>query len=1184
MSTRQSQSVHRLFRECVVIFLFLSLLILLTIMFSGCSRGGGGGSVPLEIESAGAEARTGLRDDVLVVTSSKPLGDEDGRYRFEHPVGVEVSLAGAQIEVLPEERLVVLTLSGQGSDRVDLVEGESFALTVSDLQGEDGSVLAMPERIEGIVSGSQALLLQFVGVEARPDLADDVVRVRFSKPIDPLTALDSSRYLLEHPRGTVFSLEGSSAVYEPDSLSVRLTLDGTPSAPDRILPGEFYRVTPRGILSEDGAFLGDGESMAGEVSGQQALLATASARAFPGYFDDQITVEFTKDVDADSVLDSSRYSLEMPPGLPVPLSTAAFSFDPSTRKLSLTFSLPGALSMNFPSGSPFRLAVDGLTALDGTSLPPGLFLGGEVFGVNAPPVLSSTNPETSGTQGGIDITLRGSGLTHLADTVVSVGGSSVEELTRIDGETFRLRLGRGAPGKADIQLQNSNGQATLVRGIDFVLPFPMFAGVLSVPVEEGPVQARSGDVNGDGVNDVVVVNSASNSLLILERTPSLDFGQRGRIRTGENPRDVCLADLNEDGLLDLVNTCRLSSSVEVRLNTGAGFRRASSIEVLSRPEQVEAGDLNSDGRKDLVVASRSHPGLTILLSTGNGTFLERVDRLIPDRPTGLVLADVDEDGDLDVATSNELDSVTLLLNDGLAGFTSSNLPLPEQSIATGIAATMLGTEGRVDLVTSDLGSGNVSLLYGRGDGTFNDALSVVPLPPITPSGINGAEPIEIAAGPLKNDSSRSLLVGLRAGFGVSILEFQPGAGLSEIETIRTGEEVEDVEIITSDPGVLPEILSVHRESETISLVKRKRNGGFLKPRIVDLQGGAEESAVGDFNEDGRQDVVVVSSRPSSVQLLLGDGRAAFEPRSPVLLSGRPVAVRSEDLTGDGHLDLLVLDRAEDAVFILAGDGAGSFGPPSRVGRADFAFDVGDVDGDGDLDVIVSLFSGIRIGLNDGAGNFSPGQEVQLGFRALDFAVNDFDSDGNLDLGVVGTLTQNDIPQSGRIGVVFGNGRGGFGNGSFLALSRFEVASSVALLDANGDGRVDLAAVETGSRPGDDAESRIHLVLGDGTRTLVSVEQNPTRHRIRSTGGQPGSLLPVDVDLDGTVDLALTSRLQNRLQIFLNGGTGSLREATGYAVGKGANHLSTGDFDGNGTPDLIVVETDHGTLSVLLRRG
>jgi hypothetical protein len=146
---------------------------------------------------------------------------------------------------------------------------------------------------------------------------------------------------------------------------------------------------------------------------------------------------------------------------------------------------------------------------------------------------------------------------------------------------------------------------------------------------------------------------------------------------------------------------------------------------------VAIGDVNKDGRADLVVANagtRAVPGTTVsvLLGAASGFGMPTV-LAVGTLPTDVALADFNGDSNLDIATTNErTNNVSIRLGDGAGGFgtgAATNYSIGNGFVTIGsypnaLAVADINGDNRLDIVTANAGSNNITVLLGRGNGAF----------------------------------------------------------------------------------------------------------------------------------------------------------------------------------------------------------------------------------------------------------------------------------------------------------------------------------------------------------------------------------------------------------------------------------------------------------------------------------
>lgn len=246
--------------------------------------------------------------------------------------------------------------------------------------------------------------------------------------------------------------------------------------------------------------------------------------------------------------------------------------------------------------------------------------------------------------------------------------------------------------------------------------------------------------------------------------------------------------------------------------------------------------------------------------------------------------------------------------------------------------------------------------------------------------------------------------------------------------------------------------------------------------VTDNNNRARALTVGDFNNDGHQDVVVIGWSIVSAFLGNGDGTFGAEITSPALyVDNRSIA--SGDFDGDGFLDIAVSNQPGNTfIQVSYGNGDGTFAGSVVVGGGELVRDnihVADTDGDGDLDIITAGWgSQFRIYENNGSGDFATGLVVGEGTGAHNLlVVGDVDGDGDADV-VTG--------RGYDISVHLNDGAGNFAAPQVHA-GGFHPRHGV-IADVNEDGIPDIATVnaEVFQNVGDSNNVTVYPGLGGGS--------------------------------------------------------------------------------------------------------
>jgi FG-GAP-like repeat/Dockerin type I domain/PA14 domain/Calx-beta domain len=316
---------------------------------------------------------------------------------------------------------------------------------------------------------------------------------------------------------------------------------------------------------------------------------------------------------------------------------------------------------------------------------------------------------------------------------------------------------------------------------------------------------------------------------------------------------------------------------------------------------------------------------------------------------------------------------------------------------------------------------------------------------------------------------------------------------------------------------------------------------------------------GDFNGDGRRDLVVATADSDEIRVYLGNGSGVFSANTPVRVDDigwwtEPMVVA--DFNGDGRSDVVSISQSQQRASILIASTTGVLANPVTfsIGNWPQAVAAGDINADGRLDLIAANSnSRVSVAFGDGTGGFTAPVSYNIGSDPYSLTVGDFDGNGTVDVVVANRGSDN-------ISILFNTG-GVLGTATHVSVA--EEPRSITAGDFNGDGKLDLAVA-----------SRVDASSDSGARQAVTVLLNPgagafSTRTYYDAQGSAETIATGDVNRDGQLDL-IVGGFDNALVALLGNSNGTFgRPVT--VVGGDAEYAATAtDFTGDGFADLAVV--------------
>ena len=683
-----------------------------------------------------------------------------------------------------------------------------------------------------------------------------------------------------------------------------------------------------------------------------------------------------------------------------------------------------------------------------------------------------------------------------------------------------------------------------------------FVDSLECPTGAGPAGLAAGDLNHDGSQDLVAVNSTDNTVSVLLGKGDGTFAAHVDYATGKGPSSVALADLNGDGKLDLVVTNSTDNTISVLKGNGDGtFQAHADRAANGSPQSIAVADFNHDQKLDLVLvnppANSSQGNISVLIGKGDGTFNNPVQYAAAVGTNSLTVADLNGDGTPDVVATNSDTSfvttgaVSVFIGKGDGTFGAASTYNFGHGAAS-VAVADFNGDGKVDLAVSAFdkntipGPDSLAIFLGNGDGTFgqsNEFATGGAGGQIIASDFDGDGHIDLA---IASPTTNTVGVLLGGGDGTFPSHMTFGAGNSP-RSLVAGDFNGDGHI---------DLVSPDFDSNSVGLLLGNGNGSFQARIDYAVSEQPLSIAVADFNGDGKPDLATADQYGEGVSVLLGSGDGTFQGFTTYATSFQPAAVVAGDFNGDGKADVATINFSPNCVSVLLGKGDGSFQPhvDYPVIQVPRSLAIGDFNDDGKPDLVVVGDGGsgaAEVLTNKGDGTFLPMPD--LGFSGSAVAVADFTGDSIDDLATISGSSIN-ILIGFHVSVSYSDG---------------STPTALAVGDFNGDGKADLVVVNGGNN------QSISILLGNGNGTFQP-------HVDYSMGSSPGNVVVGDFNGDGKTDIAVTT--PNDLSVFTNKGDGTFLPRVDYATGFGTAGVAVGDFDLDGKLDVATTNVLTSPLS------
>ncbi|MEO7298160.1 MAG: immunoglobulin domain-containing protein [Verrucomicrobiota bacterium] len=798
-------------------------------------------------------------------------------------------------------------------------------------------------------------------------------------------------------------------------------------------------------------------------------------------------------------------------------------------------------------------------------------------------------------------------------------------------------------GKPDvIYVDSGNNRIGVYRNVSVAgsLTTNSLAAPVFFSVGASPPYVRARDIDGDGRIDLVSCNRDGTISILrnIGNAGSISFAPKVNFFSGTDAFDVVIQDFDGDGKPDLAVAHLETTFISVFRNTSV----PGDITTNSLAPKVElpslgglftifAGDVDGDGKAELLAGGKSST-LSVyrnLASTGSLTtnsFAAPVNFGNPGWLQNIALSDINGDGKADIITEGQLNSyLAIYQNQSTPGsftntFLAGRVDYSAGYNAVGLSVGDLDGDGRADVV-----------FYNHYDNTLSIYQNITPFasPPVItsqPTNVTTTTGNNVVISASATGTSLTYQwffndVPLTDGGGITGAKSN-SLNLTPVETNHSGNYfvvvTNSVAAVTSSIATLtvtvrppvPFITSFNPIAGVVGTTVTISGGNFsanISSNIVWFGAVAAPVIAATGNEltvlvptNATQTPIsifvnglVCAAASPFVVTYVGAGNfsaSSLAPSTSFPAGNTPIGVKIVDLDGDGKSDLVVANNTENTISVYRNIGTngsltlGSFAPRINfaVGASPRHVTIGDIDGDGKRDIVVannggstvSVFRNISTPGDFTVNSLAPKVDFSTGTNPNQLALVDLNGDGKLDLATAnsGTSTLSIFRNTASVGNITAS--------SFAARVDFPASTQsggLAAADIDGDGKPDLALSNLGGNS--ISLFRNTTPVGNAAITLA------TKVDFATPGNPFGGMSIGDLDGDGKLDIAVATYNGGTVSVFRNISTtgvittNSLAARFDLATGGSTHGVVTVDIDGDGKSDLVAVSEYANAVAV-----
>lgn len=662
------------------------------------------------------------------------------------------------------------------------------------------------------------------------------------------------------------------------------------------------------------------------------------------------------------------------------------------------------------------------------------------------------------------------------------------------------------------------------------------------------------DVNRDGLPDILTPVYLSDSVGVALNDGNNGLEPSFGIHVRPGVYSIAISDINGDGWFDMACTHQYyPEDLYVYLNDGHMTFTVTDSLIGLQAGTPRFDDFNGDGHVDMLVSQYATQSNVLYFGDGTGAFNRQ--ETLPFGYVGLRPFDVDNDSDPDLcykANGWDPGPVIVLRNNGAGEFLEADTCEVHDGLQW-VAPVDINGDGWMDLIgpAKQIAIPNYLIIHGgilallnRGNGQFE-------APRMTyPEQFRYGTP-GLLAGDLDADGDDDLI----AGWGDGKYEVFESTGYGYFQSIETASLSSGyLQLSDFDRDGDADVLYV---SGGLTVLENTGQPVFDLPTFYPRVGFGLVDLC-DFDQDGYLDIVVVSRTEKLIVLIRNDGTGDFSGWKSYRLCDNfydnlthPTNMVIGDVNGDELPDLVALcgqsGGTELQMFLSGGDDVLDPYPVYHdLGeRAQNSIEIADINGDGRMDVIGmrSFYGDLTVSYGDSAELLLPPVEIPLDYKPSHFVTGDLDQNGDSEVILVDDSSIHVLDYEAGQGLI-----------ETSAVSAPHQVGFITLADLTDDGHPDLLTEPVWPEAG------LLVYINDG---LGSLDPTP----VTTDLGFGSRVVTGHIDRDKHVDICVLGGRFNITTLFGNG-DGSFGEPVGHFGASSGGGLM-GDLDLDGYDDLIV---------------